>query len=103
MIVIDLLIAVLLGYALFKGLQNGLVVSVISLVALVVGIYFSLRFSFYTRDVLIESTQWNPNTITIASFFITFLVVLIALYALGKLVTKMVDSLALGLYAKSKT
>lgn len=100
MIVIDLIIAVLLGYALFKGLQNGLVVSVISLVALIVGIYFSLRFSFYTKDVLIQSTQWNPNTITIASFFITFLAVLIALYALGKLVTRLVDSLALGFLNK---
>jgi len=100
MIVIDLIIAVLLGYALFKGLQKGLVVSVISLVALIVGIYLSLRFSFYTRDILIESTQWNANTITIASFFITFLIVLIALFALGKIITKMVDSLALGFVNK---
>lgn len=100
MIVLDLIIAVLLGYALFKGVQNGLVVSVISLVALLVGIYFSLRFSFFTRDFLIDNTQWNPNTITIAAFFITFVLVLFALYGIGKLVTKMVDSLALGFVNK---
>lgn len=100
MIVLDLIIAVLLGYALFKGVQNGLVVSVISLVALIVGIYFSLRFSFFTRDFLIDNTQWNPNTITIAAFFITFVLVLLALYGIGKLVTKMVDSLALGFVNK---
>ncbi|QMI84425.1 CvpA family protein [Flavobacterium sp. xlx-214] len=100
MIVLDLIIAVLLGYALFKGVQNGLVVSVISLVALLVGIYFSLRFSFFTRDFLIDNTQWNPNTITVAAFFITFVLVLFALYGIGKLVTKMVDSLALGFVNK---
>lgn len=100
MIVLDLIIAILLGYALFKGVQNGLVVSVISLVALLVGIYFSLRFSFFTRDFLIDNTQWNPNTITIAAFFITFVLVLFALYGIGKLVTKMVDSLALGFVNK---
>lgn len=100
MIVVDLIIAVLLGYALFKGIKNGLVVSVISLIALIVGIYFSLRFSFFTRDFLTQNTQWNPNTLTIAAFFITFVVVLVLLYFLGKIVTKLAESLALGFVNK---
>lgn len=100
MFVVDLIIAVLLGYALFKGLQKGLVLAIVSFVGLLAGIYFSLRFSFFVRNVLMESTEWNPNTITIAAFFITFLVVLLALYALGKAVTKMVDTLALGFLNK---
>jgi len=100
MIVVDLIIAVLLGYALFKGIKNGLVVSVISLIALIVGIYISLRFSFFTRNFLTENTQWNPNTLTIAAFFITFVVVLILLYFLGKAVTKLAESLALGFVNK---
>lgn len=100
MIVVDLIIAVLLGYALFKGIKNGLVVSVISLIALIVGIYLSLRFSFFTRNFLTENTQWNPNTLTIAAFFITFVAVLILLYFLGKAVTKLAESLALGFVNK---
>lgn len=100
MIVIDIIIAVLLGYALFKGLQNGLVVSVISLVALIIGIYVSLRFSFFTSEFLADSTGWNPGTITVAAFFITFVVVLILLFVLGKAITKLVDSMALGFVNK---
>ena len=100
MIVVDLIIAVLLGYSLFKGIKNGLVVSVISLIALIVGIYISLRFSFFTRNFLTENTQWNPNTLTIAAFFITFVIVLILLYFLGKAVTKLAESLALGFVNK---
>ena len=100
MIVVDLIIAVLLGYALFKGIKNGLVVSVISLIALIVGIYISLRFSFFTRNFLTENTQWNPNTLTIAAFFITFVAVLVLLYFLGKAVTKLAESLALGFVNK---
>lgn len=100
MIVVDLIIAVLLGCALFKGIKNGLVVSVISLIALIVGIYISLRFSFFTRNFLTENTQWNPNTLTIAAFFITFVIVLILLYFLGKAVTKLAESLALGFVNK---
>lgn len=100
MIVVDLLIAVLLGYALFKGIKNGLVVSVVSLIALIVGIYLSLRFSFLIRDFLIANTDWNPNSLTIVAFFITFVAVLIGLYALGKAVTKLAESLALGFVNK---
>lgn len=100
MIVADLLIAVLLGYALFKGVQKGLVVSVISLIALIAGIYLSLRFSFLVRDFLTVNTSWNPNTLTIAAFFITFIGVLFGLYALGKAVTKLAESLALGFVNK---
>jgi len=100
MIIVDIIIAVLLGYALFKGIQNGLVVSVISLVALIVGIYVSLRFSFFTRELLAGSTSWNPQTITVAAFFLTFVIVLILLFILGKTITKLVDSLALGMVNK---
>lgn len=100
MIVVDLIIAVLLGYALFKGMKNGLVVSVISLIALIAGIYLSLRFSFFTRDFLTLNTQWNPNTLTIAAFFITFVAVLILMFFLGKVITKLVESLALGFVNK---
>ena len=100
MIVIDLLIAVLLGYALFKGLQKGLIVSVISLIALIVGIYFSLRFSFFISEILQQNTQWSPNVITVSAFFITFLTVLILLFLLGKILTKLVNAVALGFINK---
>ena len=100
MIVVDLLIAVLLGYALFKGIKNGLVVSVVSLIALLAGIYLSLRFSFLVRDFLMINTSWNPNSLTIIAFFITFVAVLIGLYVLGKTLTKLAESLALGFVNK---
>ena len=100
MIVIDLLIAVLLGYALFKGLQKGLIVSVISLIALIAGIYFSLRFSFFISEILQQNTQWNQNVIKISAFFITFLLVLVLLFLLGKILTKLVNAVALGFINK---
>lgn len=100
MIVVDLLIAILLGYGLYKGLRNGLIISVVSLVALIAGIYFSLRFSFFARELLLEHAQWNPNATTVAAFFITFVIILILLHLLGKLMTKIVETLALGVVNK---
>jgi len=100
MIVVDLLIAVLLGYALFKGLQKGLIVSVISLIALIAGIYFSFQFSFFISEILQQNTQWNPNAIMVSAFFITFLLILVLLFLLGKILTKLVDAVALGFMNK---
>lgn len=100
MLIVDLIIAVLLGYSLFKGLQKGLIISIVSLIALIAGIYFSLRFSFFTREILQTNTQWNPNTITISAFFITFLIVLILLFVLGKALTKLANTIALGFINK---
>lgn len=100
MIVVDLIIAVLLGYALFKGIKNGLVVSVISLIALIVGVYLSLRLSFFTREILVQNTHWNPNTLTVTAFFITFVLVLVLMCFLGKAITKLAENLALGFVNK---
>lgn len=100
MLIVDLIIAVLLGYSLFKGLQKGLIISIVSLIALIAGIYFSLRFSFFTREILQTNTQWNLNTITVSAFFITFLIVLILLFVLGKALTKLANTIALGFINK---
>ncbi|WCM41402.1 CvpA family protein [Flavobacterium sp. CBA20B-1] len=100
MIVVDLIIAVLLGYALFKGVKNGLVVSVVSFVALIAGIYLSLRFSFYVRGFLTIHTQWNPETLTVVAFMLTFVIVLVSLFFLGRALTKIAESLALGFVNK---
>ncbi|WKW46060.1 CvpA family protein [Myroides sp. JBRI-B21084] len=100
MYILDLIIAVLLAYALFKGLKNGFIASVVSFVALIVGVYIALRFSFFMRDFLAINTSWNPKTVTITAFIGTFLLVLIILFFLGKTLTKIAQGLALGFVNK---
>jgi|SRR5690606_4124433 len=96
MFVVDIIIAILLGYALYKGLQKGLVVAILSLFALIIGVYVSLKFSFYTRDILFIDSNLSEHTITLAAFFITFVIVLLVLFFLGKMLTKMISAIALG-------
>lgn len=100
MIVIDLLIALMFVFGIFKGFKNGFVISVISLIALIAGAYVSLRFSFYTKNYLEEHVDWSPNALTVAAFVITFLSVLVGLHFLGQVLTKMINVLALGLFNK---
>lgn len=100
MFVLDLLIVLLLAYGFFKGLKNGFIISLVSLIALIAGAYISLRFSFHIKAFLEPQVNWNPNVLTITAFVITFLLVLIGLHLLGKILTKLIDVLALGFLNK---
>lgn len=96
MLVVDFIIALLIGYALYKGFKEGLVLALISLVSLIVGIFLSLKFSFLFKDWILEKTQWSANVVTICAFVFTFLLVLIAIQFLGKALTKILKTVALG-------
>lgn len=96
MYIIDIIIACLLGYSLYKGFRNGLVISLVSLVSLVAGIFIALKFSFLLRDYILKATQWNANMVTLVAFVLTFLGVLILIHQLGKILTRVIKTLALG-------
>jgi len=93
---LDIVIGCLVVYALYKGFKDGLVLSLISLVSLIVGVYLSLKFSFLFKDWILEKTQWSANTVTVSAFVFTFLLVLIGVHFLGKLLTKVLKTVALG-------
>lgn len=96
MLIVDIIIACLIGYALYKGFKEGFVLALISLVSLIAGIFISLKFSFLFKDWILEKTQWSPNVVTICAFVFTFLLVLIGVQFLGKALTKILKTVALG-------
>ena len=62
----DVVFAVLLCLSLYKGLKNGLFVEVASLVALIVGIFLALKFSYLVQGVLETKVSWEPKYIQIS-------------------------------------
>ena len=95
---IALLILLLIGF--WKGFLNGFFVELTSLVALVAAIYGSIHFSNYTGDWLMSHTEWEDSTITIASFVITFIVIILVITYAGKPVTKLVKTVQLSFLNK---
>lgn len=93
---IDIIFAALLGYAIYKGLKNGLFVEVASLLALVVGIFVAIKFSHIVRSVIETKVSWDPKYIEITAFALTFIVVVIVIHLSAKLLTKIVDFAYLG-------
>ena len=93
---LDIVLALLLAYGLYKGLRNGLFVEIASIVALVAGIYGAIHFSYVASDYLSEQLPWEPRTIKLAAFGLTFLAILIAVHLLGRFLTKIADFAMLG-------
>ena len=97
---LDIVLLLLLLIGFWKGFLNGFFVELTSLIALVAAIYGSIHFSNYVGDWLMGNTDWEESTITIASFVITFIIIILVVTYAGKLVTKIVKTVQLSFLNK---
>ena len=100
MAVVDIILAVLLVYGLYKGFTKGFFVEVTGLVSLLVGLYGAIHFSYFIGDWLKTKVEWEGKYIQIAAFALTFIAILILVSLIGKLLTKIIDAAQLGLLNK---
>ncbi|PRX56726.1 CvpA family protein [Flagellimonas meridianipacifica] len=96
----DIVIGILLVWGLIKGLKNGLFVEIASLLALIVGLYGAIHFSYVTGDYLKAQVNWSENYVKIAAFLITFFIIVVLVHFAGKFLTKIADFAMLGLLNK---
>jgi len=95
--VIDIIAALLLALGFYKGFKNGLLIEMASIIALVAGSYCAFHFSDFVAEFLSDQFQWNEKYLNSSAFIITFLIVLWLVYLLGKILTKLVQVLLLGM------
>jgi membrane protein required for colicin V production len=93
---IDLIIAAIFVYSAYKGFSKGLVVYAASLIALLLGIFGAIRFSWFTSDIILRNFNVNIDTVPIVSFAITFIAIVIGVQLLAKALDKIVKAVALG-------
>ena len=93
---LDIILCAALIFAFYKGVVNGLFVELASLISLILGIYFAVKFSSFMKEFLLGFVKWNPNTIQIVAFALTFIVVVIAINILGKFLTGIANFAFLG-------
>lgn len=93
---LDIVLGVLLAYGLYQGIKNGLFVELASLISLLLGIYFAIKFSSLVGNILSEFVHWNPKSIQIFAFLITFIMVVIGINLLAKFLTGIADFAYLG-------
>jgi membrane protein required for colicin V production len=93
---LDIVLGSLLVFGLYKGFKNGLFVEIASLISLLLGIYFAIKFSILTAEILSNIVHWNPKTIQITAFILTFILVVIGISLLAKFLTGIADFAQLG-------
>ena len=100
MSIIDIVLAALILFGFIRGLFKGLFVEIASLLALVLGIYGAIHFSYFAAGFLESKVDWSEKTINIVAFAITFVIIVLAISLAGKALTKLADFAALGLLNK---
>ncbi|MEN8928597.1 MAG: CvpA family protein [Flavobacteriales bacterium] len=95
---IDLFIAGILIWFAYRGFRKGLIFELVSIVALALGVFGGLKFSDRTAEYL--TTYVDSEYLNIASFTVTFLIILLLVFAAGKVIEKIINMVALRLINK---
>jgi membrane protein required for colicin V production len=94
---VDIILLIPLLYGAFCGVSRGLIIEVTTLLALALGVYLSLRWSASLEGLLRDYLTVPGAYSYYVAFAVVFLLVVIAIHLLGKLLTKFVSMIALGL------
>lgn len=93
---LDIIIAVPLLWGAIRGFSKGLIIEAASLIALGIGIFAGLHFSFFITNLIGIKSEYAP----LIGFIITFVLVVIGVFLLAKILEKSVNLLALGFVNK---
>ncbi|WP_026836945.1 CvpA family protein [Gillisia sp. JM1] len=98
--IVDIILGVILLYGMVRGFFRGFFAELASLVGFILGIYIAVYFSHYISDYLVERVAWNMRYVNLASFAITFIMVVFLISLAGQFLTKVAGFAALGVLNK---
>ena len=97
---IDLIIGLLLVYTFYKGFNNGLILELASLLALVLGIFAAYYYADVVAVYIEDWVDWSETALLSVSFIITFIMVVIVINVVGRIISNIIGMIALGLINK---
>lgn len=95
--VIDIVLGIILLFGLIRGFMKGFIVELASLLALIIGIYGAIHFSHFVFNFLHNQFDWEEQYIQLTAFAVTFILIVLFILLIGKLLTKLVGVIALGI------
>jgi len=93
---IDIVFILFAVFGFYKGFKNGILIEVTTLMALILGFYGAQHLCSFTAKFLNETLQWNPAQGYQISLVISFVLIVVAVYLLGKMLTKVASMILLG-------
>ncbi len=94
--IIDIIILVFAALMVILGFRSGLIISLATLVALVLGIYAAVYFSHFAGALLKSTFDISSTYLPLISFAVTFLAILIGVLLIGKVIEKLFDVVGIG-------
>lgn len=98
---IDFVIIALLVFGLIQGFIDGLIIEIAELAALVLGIWGAIHFSWWTADKLAGWFDMTSSWTGVISFAVTFIVIVTAVYLIGKILDSVMKAISLGFVNKT--
>jgi membrane protein required for colicin V production len=98
---LDVIIIIPLLLFAWQGYKKGFIIEVATLAALILGLFFAFYFSDYAANLLNEYFNIDEKYLAALSFIVTFIVVVIAIIAIGKILQKLIDIILLGFLNKA--
>jgi len=97
---IDIIIIIPLLWFTYKGFTKGLIIELATLIAMLLGIYIAAHFSNYTAEFLMDKLDFHSEYMSIISFALTFILVVVLVMLFGKSLEKVINILLLSFVNK---
>ena len=97
---IDIILCVPLLWGLYKGFTKGLIIEAASIIALGLAVWGGIKFSDFLTGYIHAHFIWDTKYLPVISFAIIFLGILIGVYAIAKLLERLIKAVSLGFVNK---
>lgn len=94
--VLDIIILIILAWGAFRGFTQGFILQVVTFIALIIGIWASIRFSDSMADLLTKSFDITGKYLPVLSFIMIFVLVVVIAHLIGMLLTRFFEMATLG-------
>lgn len=95
--ILDIGVLIIIVYSFYKGIKEGLFISIASFLSFIIGVIAALKFSNVIKNYLHLKLTWDPYVLSIVSFVITFAIAVFLLHLVAKVFTKLFHAMYLGL------
>jgi len=92
----DAIFAIFFLWSIYKGLTKGFIIMASTLAALLFGIWGAVHFSDITSDLLYRHLNLQTQYLSLISFALTFILIVIAVHILARAIDKLLKAVALG-------
>jgi len=93
---LDIIALAFLLFGLYKGFKKGIIMGAFSILAFLIGIILSLKFTHYFSTFLIDKHITSSKWASFASFILVFIFFVLAIHLIGKFIEKISALLLLG-------